>query len=124
MARPKKVSSQMNQDQIQENGNQMKETVTLPKPSLEEPMKSVIRIPAQAVPAQAVPASGQSDTPLSPQVGRVENQLLNIQTVKYMIYLMYKSNLLARNNLKELLKVISEPAPDDISAYIVKESYR
>ena len=49
---------------------------------------------------------------------------LNMTTVKYLIYLLYKSNMLARNNLREMLKIIVEDNTINFAEYLVTESKR
>ena len=43
-------------------------------------------------------------------------------TVVYLVYLLYKSNILDRYSVKHLLKIIEDKHPDDIIKYLVEET--
>ena len=40
------------------------------------------------------------------------------------IYLMYKTNMISRNNLKQMLNEIKKPWPEDVMKYLVEESQK
>jgi Ca2+-binding EF-hand superfamily protein len=42
-------------------------------------------------------------------------------TVTFLIYLLYKSNIITRNHMKQMFKTIQEKAPEDIMKYLVEE---
>lgn len=44
------------------------------------------------------------------------------ETIKYIVYLLYKSNMIARNNLREVLQIIESPTPEKLLEYLVIES--
>lgn len=43
------------------------------------------------------------------------------KTVMYLLYLMYKANILPRNHLTMLFKAIKEQEPEDITKFLVEE---
>jgi hypothetical protein len=45
-------------------------------------------------------------------------------TVLAYLYLMYKTNMISRNNLRAMLAEIKKPWPDDMAKYLVEESIR
>lgn len=44
------------------------------------------------------------------------------ETVLYVVYLLYKANMLARNNLREIVKVVGQPVPEKLVGWLVKEA--
>lgn len=44
--------------------------------------------------------------------------------VLYLIYLLYRKNIIARNNLRELLEEVQQPVPANLTEWLVKESMR
>jgi len=51
---------------------------------------------------------------------------LNIDkdTVIYLVYLLFKTNMIARNNLRNMIDQISKPLPDDVLKWLVNEAAR
>ena len=45
-------------------------------------------------------------------------------SVIFMMYLLYKSNILTRHHLRAMMKVVQAPIPGDIIRYIVEEAGR
>ena len=43
-------------------------------------------------------------------------------TVVYLIYLLFKTNMIARNNLRNMIDQISKPLPDDVLKWLVNEA--
>jgi len=43
-------------------------------------------------------------------------------TVVYLTYLLYKTNMIARNNLRNMLDEISKPLPDNVLKWLVNEA--
>lgn len=43
-------------------------------------------------------------------------------TVLAYLYLLYKTNMISRNNLKQMLAEIKKPWPEDVAKFLVKES--
>lgn len=44
--------------------------------------------------------------------------------VIFMIYLLYKANMVSRHNVAQFFKVVKDPAPSDIIEWLVEESKR
>jgi hypothetical protein len=44
--------------------------------------------------------------------------------VMFMIYLLWKCNMLTRHNLKAILEEVKKPAPEDVIKYLVQEAGR
>jgi len=42
-------------------------------------------------------------------------------TVVYVLYLLYKRNLITRHDLRGMFKIIKEPLPIDVTKYLVEE---
>ena len=42
-------------------------------------------------------------------------------TVVFVLYLLYKSNMITRYNIRNFLKIINEPLPADVLGYLVAE---
>lgn len=49
---------------------------------------------------------------------------LNIDkdTVVYLLYLLYRTNMIARNNLRNMIDQISKPLPDNVLKWLVNEA--
>ena len=45
-------------------------------------------------------------------------------TVFAFMYLMYKSNMISRQNLKQMLNEVKKPWPEDVAKYLVEESMK
>lgn len=45
----------------------------------------------------------------------------DINTVVFILYLLYKDNILTRHHLRHMFKIIKEDAPGDIMRYLVEE---
>jgi hypothetical protein len=45
----------------------------------------------------------------------------NKDTIVYLMYLLYKSNLITRLNIRHMFKIIDEEIPGDVLAYLVTE---
>jgi hypothetical protein len=43
-------------------------------------------------------------------------------TVVYLVYLLYKTNMIARNNLRNMLDEISKPLPTNVLKWLVNEA--
>ena len=43
-------------------------------------------------------------------------------TVVYLVYLLYKTNMIARNNLRNIIDQISKPLPDNVLKWLVNEA--
>jgi hypothetical protein len=43
-------------------------------------------------------------------------------TVVYLVYLLYKTNMIARNNLRNMIDQISKPLPDNVLKWLVNEA--
>lgn len=43
-------------------------------------------------------------------------------TVVYLVYLLYKTNMIARNNLRNMIDEISKPLPDNVLKWLVNEA--
>jgi len=80
------------------------------------PAKAIAESVNQVVLPQQKDNKPENDTPVQNRDG------VNTDQVKYIIYLLYKANILARNNLKEVLQIIEQTAPDNLLEYLVKES--
>ena len=66
----------------------------------------------------------QTSTPVTKGVesNAKEELKLSVDTVLYMLYIWYKANLISRDNLKTLLKVIKDPIPSDVPKYLAQEA--
>ena len=42
-------------------------------------------------------------------------------TVVYLVYLLYKANMVTRYDIKKILKTIESPHPEDVLKYLVEE---
>jgi len=42
--------------------------------------------------------------------------------VMFILYLLYKDNIITRHHLKNMLKIIKEPIPNDVIKYIAEEA--
>ena len=43
-------------------------------------------------------------------------------TVMFMLYLMFKSNMVSRVNLKQMFKIINDPIPENVAKYLLEEA--
>lgn len=43
-------------------------------------------------------------------------------TVLAYLYLLYKTNMISRNNLKQMLAEIKKPWPEDVAKYLMQEA--
>lgn len=48
----------------------------------------------------------------------------DVNTVFAYLYLLYKTNMISRNNLKQMLAEIKKPWPEDVVKYLVEESLK
>ena len=46
----------------------------------------------------------------------------DVNTVIAYLYLLYKTNMISRNNLRQMLAEIKKPWPEDVMKYLVEES--
>ena len=51
-----------------------------------------------------------------------ENLNIDKDTVVYLIYLLFKTNMIARNNLRNMIDQISKPLPDNVLKWLVNEA--
>ena len=49
---------------------------------------------------------------------------LDVPTVMFILYLMYKNNMITRDNLRQMLDSLKKPAPDDVISWLVIEAAR
>lgn len=45
-------------------------------------------------------------------------------TVFAYIYILYQTNMISRNNLKQMIAEIKKPWPEDVAKYLVEESMK
>lgn len=48
----------------------------------------------------------------------------HVSTVLYIIYLLYKMHIINDLNLKAMLTLAKEDAPEDLAEWLVKEAYK
>ena len=46
----------------------------------------------------------------------------DVNTVFAYLYLLYKTNMISRQNLKQMLAEVKKPWPEDVAKYLVEES--
>lgn len=52
---------------------------------------------------------------------KVDPHKFDVNTVVYFMYLMYKCNMLTRNHLNTMFRIIKEDTPGDVMKYLVEE---
>ena len=50
--------------------------------------------------------------------------VISSKTVMYVLYILYKSNMISRNNLSTMFDAIKGKQPEDITKYLVEEEAR
>lgn len=53
-----------------------------------------------------------------------EKQKIDSNTVMYMIYVLYRANILTRYNLGHIFEAIKKDMPENITQYLVNEEAR
>ena len=69
-------------------------------------------MPGQKLPVVTLDMTKPVDTALD----------IDKDTVVYLIYLLFKTNMIARNNLRNMIDQISKPLPDDVLKWLVNEA--
>jgi len=87
------------------------------------------RVNQEVVPdkVEAVVARGprEKDATISVRVKKEEDSLnFSKDTLFYFLYLMYKSNMVSRVNLKQMFRVVDEEMPKNVVKYLLEEAAR
>lgn len=108
-------------------------TVSQPKDVGKPPLSSSSSSSPERSEGEARVITSDLDSPL-PGVGRKPmvtldmtkpvGEVLDIDkdTVVYLIFLLYKTNMIARNNLRNMIDQISKPLPDNVLKWLVNEA--
>jgi hypothetical protein len=51
-----------------------------------------------------------------------ESLAFSKDTIMYILYLMYKSNMISRTNLKQIFRIIDQKMPADVAKYLLEEA--
>lgn len=63
--------------------------------------------------------------PATEEIKKEENFTFDQNTVMFTLYLLYKANMITRNHLSHMLKIIKETKPElNVAEYLVKEAAR
>jgi len=63
----------------------------------------------------------KKEAPVAP---KKEPFKFDANTVLAMLYLLFSTNMISRNNLKQMLKEVKTTWPEDVAKYLVEESLR
>lgn len=55
---------------------------------------------------------------------KVDPFKFDVNSVVFMMYMLYKCNTLTRHHIRHMLKIIKDEAPGDIMKYLVEEAAR
>lgn len=58
------------------------------------------------------------------QKEKVKEIKISKDTLMYMLYLLFKSNFITRNHLRQMLNIIKQKTPEDLVKWLVQESMK
>lgn len=91
---------------------------------VEKKKAEITQVVEEKVQEQVVKSAEMPPLPRQPKTDPVEVKVDDFKVgVLTTIYVLYKGNLLTRNNLRELIQVLNQPAPDGgVAKYLVDEA--